>query len=96
MNDNNGQAFLPPVSKRQRAMTANVIEKQGFIKNALLLLKSEKKSGDYHDETNCANFTKWVREKLMLDLPSHYDLFIKRNLITCRHPTLDNMTCKIG
>lgn len=41
----------------------------GFVKNALLIFKSGQKSGDYHESMNYDNFSKWVFNKLIPNLP---------------------------
>lgn len=41
----------------------------GFIPNSLLIFKSQSKSGDYHDDMNRINFMKWLRDKLIPNLP---------------------------
>jgi hypothetical protein len=41
----------------------------GFINNCLTLFQSGTKSGDYHDEMNSANYEKWLRDKLIPNLP---------------------------
>ncbi|CAH2103226.1 unnamed protein product [Euphydryas editha] len=41
----------------------------GFIDGALLMFKSQSKSSDYHDDINSTNFQKWLREKLIPNLP---------------------------
>ncbi|KAM3964278.1 LOW QUALITY PROTEIN: uncharacterized protein ACR2FA_001768 [Aphomia sociella] len=41
----------------------------GFIPNAQLIFKSQSKSGDYHDDINRDNFTKWLKEMLLPNLP---------------------------
>ena len=41
----------------------------GFIPNAQLIFKSQSKSGDYHDDMNKTNFMKWLKEKLIPNLP---------------------------
>jgi hypothetical protein len=33
--------------------------KAGFVPNALLIFKSEMKTGDYHDEINTGDFTRY-------------------------------------
>lgn len=41
----------------------------GFVKNALLIFQSQQKSGDYHDDMNYENFSKWVQNMLIPNLP---------------------------
>ena len=42
--------------------------KDGFVKNASLIFKCNKKTGDYHDNMNTANFEKWFKYKLIANL----------------------------
>lgn len=41
----------------------------GFVDNALLMFKADTKTGDYHDQMNAENFTKWLTEKLLPNIP---------------------------
>ncbi|CAG4961088.1 unnamed protein product [Colias eurytheme] len=42
----------------------------GFIPDAQLIFKSQTKSGDYHDDMNRENFMKWIKDKLLPNLPA--------------------------
>ncbi len=42
----------------------------GFIPGAQLIFKSRQRHGDYHGEMNRELFLKWLREKLLPNLPS--------------------------
>lgn len=54
-----------------RWIIVNAGGEMGFIPNALLIFKSQSKSGDYHDDMNRANFMKWLTEKLIPNLPKN-------------------------
>ena len=41
----------------------------GFIPGGLLTFKSGSSTGDYHDDMNSQNFTRWLREQLIPNLP---------------------------
>lgn len=41
----------------------------GFIEGADLLYKCKSSKGDYHDEMDNNNYTKWLSEKLIPNLP---------------------------
>ncbi|CAH0730220.1 unnamed protein product, partial [Brenthis ino] len=41
----------------------------GFVPNARLIFRSQTKSGDYHNDMNQTNFMKWLKEKLVPNLP---------------------------
>jgi transposase len=48
----------------------------GFVPNALLLFKAGTKSGDFHDNMNYDNYTKWLRSQLIPNLPPNSVLVI--------------------
>lgn len=48
----------------------------GFVPNALLLFKAGTKSGDFHDNMNYENYTKWLRSELIPNLPPNAVLVI--------------------
>ena len=41
----------------------------GFIPGDLLTFKSGCSTGDYHNDMNADNFTRWLREQLIPNLP---------------------------
>lgn len=71
---NDVDGVLNPVSKGNRWIIVHAGGETGFVENALLVFKSNTKSGDYHDEMNNSNFKKWVTEKLLPNL--HTDTLI--------------------
>ncbi|KAJ8712954.1 hypothetical protein PYW08_008258 [Mythimna loreyi] len=66
---------IPGVKKNDSAGRRWIIThaggENGFIDGALLMFKSKTKTGDYHDEMNGANFTKWINERLIPNLPKN-------------------------
>lgn len=58
-----------PVSKGSRTIILHAGGKMGFITNCLTMWKSRVVSGDYHHNMNFTNFSKWLREKLIPNLP---------------------------
>ncbi|XP_045485798.1 uncharacterized protein LOC123689511 [Pieris rapae] len=62
------EGVLTEVSEGQRWIIVNAGSEKGFIPNSLLCFKSKTKSGDYHDEMNGDNFSKWLQEKLIPNL----------------------------
>lgn len=40
----------------------------GFVPNALLMFKANQKSGDYHDNMNYENYSKWIQTQLIPNL----------------------------
>ena len=59
-----------PFSKGQRYIIVHAGTCAGFIQGAKLIFKAESESGDYHKEMNAVNLYRWVREKLIPNLPA--------------------------
>lgn len=53
----------------QRWILVHAGGENGFIEGAELLYKCKSKIGDYHNEMDTNNFLKWLREKLIPNLP---------------------------
>ena len=68
---NGVEGVLKNNSAGQRWIIVHAGSEKGFVKGAFLIFKSKTKSGDYHDEMNFQNFSKWVEEKLLPNLPSN-------------------------
>lgn len=68
-NDDSSEGLFGTISKGQRLIMINAGGDMGFIPNALLMFKSGTKSGDYHDEMNGTNYEKWLKDKLIPNLP---------------------------
>lgn len=49
---------------------------EGFVPNGLLTFKSGHKTGDYHDDMNNKNFSKWLQEKLLPNIKKSSELVI--------------------
>ncbi|GJQ88026.1 hypothetical protein Trydic_g12950 [Trypoxylus dichotomus] len=49
----------------------------GFIQNGLLLFKSKTENGDYHDEMNFDNFSKWFKTQLIPNLANSAIMFME-------------------
>lgn len=56
------------MSKGNKWIIVHAGGETGFVENALLVFKSNTKSGDYHEEMNNTNFKKWITEKLLPNL----------------------------
>lgn len=65
-----------PLSKGSRLIIVHAGNENGFVKNAKLKFLSGRKTGDYHDDMNFENYQKWIREKLIPNLPSNSVLVI--------------------
>lgn len=65
----NEQGVLKSDSVGARWIIVHAGGEMGFIPNAQLIFKSQSKSGDYHDDMNRTNFMKWLKDKLIPNLP---------------------------
>ncbi|XP_050294327.1 uncharacterized protein LOC126734670 [Anthonomus grandis grandis] len=54
-----------------RLVIVHAGSQSGFIHNAGLVFKAGQASGDYHGQMNKANFTKWLEEKLLPNIPQN-------------------------
>ena len=63
---------LSPRNRGQRLIVVHAGSEDGFIPGARLIYKAALSTGDYHNEINAKNFTKWLEEMLLpnLDGPS--------------------------
>lgn len=68
-SDSSIEGLHVPINKGDRLIIIHAGGEIGFIPNALLTWKASSKSGDYHANMNTDNFLKWVREKLIRNLP---------------------------
>jgi transposase len=59
-----------PTSKGRKLIVVHGGGEMGFIDNALLIFKSDSKTGDYHGDMNGEIFTKWLQERLVPNLPT--------------------------
>lgn len=75
-SDDSNEGVLQPLSKGQRLIIVHAGGAMGFIPNAMLLFRSNTKSGDYHAEMNFENYKKWLTEKLIPNLPKESVLVI--------------------
>lgn len=67
--DNETSGVLKNDSAGQRWIIVHAGSEQGFIPGAYVIFKAKTKSGDYHDEMNFGNFSKWMQEKVIPNLP---------------------------
>lgn len=70
-SDNSNNGLFSNISKGPRLVIVHAGGAEGFIPNGLLIFKSGTRSGDYHDEMNGTNYEKWVKEKLLPNLPKN-------------------------
>lgn len=67
--DSSSKGIKKPLSKGSRLVIVHAGGEAGFVPNALLTFKAGTKSGDYHDNMNSENYERWLRTKLMPNLP---------------------------
>ncbi|XP_060606307.1 uncharacterized protein LOC132758630 [Ruditapes philippinarum] len=60
-----------PLNKGQRLIVVDAGSRNGFVPGTRLMYKASASSGDYHSEMNGDTFGKWLREKLLPNLPPH-------------------------
>lgn len=71
-----GIAHTTPIGKGDRIIIVHAGSEDRFVKGAGLIFKSKSTSGDYHDDMNFTNYQKWIREKLIPNLPPKTTLII--------------------
>ena len=67
--DNSLKGLFSDIGKGKRLIIVHAGGDMGFIPNSLLIFKSGSTSGDYHADMNGENFEKWLKEKLIPNLP---------------------------
>ena len=70
-NQRTSQEFEHRANRGQRLIIVHAGSRTGFINGAKLIYKSSSSTGDYHREMNSNNFTKWLKEMLIPNLPPH-------------------------
>lgn len=75
-SDETSQGCKVPISKGDMLVIVHACSEQGFIPEALLIYPAKKQTGDYHSNMNAANYQKWVKEKLLPNLPPQSVLVI--------------------
>nr|CAH7749883.1 unnamed protein product [Callosobruchus chinensis] len=54
-----------------RLIIVHAGSEMGFVDNTCLIFKSGSTTGDYHGQMNQQNFTRWLTEKLLPNIPSN-------------------------
>ncbi|XP_039297551.1 uncharacterized protein LOC120354445 [Nilaparvata lugens] len=62
---------LKDSASSKRYILLHVGSDNGFLPGSLILFRAGSATGDYHGQMNGDNFMKWVREKLIANLPPH-------------------------
>jgi transposase len=60
-----------PTGQGERLIIMNAITKDGWIPNAKMVFKSNRKTGDYQGQMNFELFKKWFSEKLLPNIPEN-------------------------
>lgn len=74
--DNTNSGLKTPISKGNRLIVVHAGNENGFVNGALVTFQSGRKSGDYHDDMNFVNYEKWLKTKLIPNLPERSVLVI--------------------
>ena len=69
--DEDGPWVQKPTGKGERLIIMHAMTKNGWIPTAKLVLKSTRKTGDYHGQMNHELFSKWFSEQLLPNMPKH-------------------------
>lgn len=68
-SDDTNHGLRKPVSSKSKLIIVDAGNEDGFVSNARLIFRPEVKKEDYHDHMNFGNYEKWVKEKLLPNLP---------------------------
>lgn len=66
-----GPWIQKPTGQGERLIIMNAITKDGWVPNAKMVFKSNRKTGDYHGQMNFELFKKWFSEKLLPNIPKN-------------------------
>ena len=80
-SDDSNSGFMAPVSKGERMIIIHAGGRLGFIPNALLIYRSQQKTGDLHKEMNAENYIKQLRTMLIPNLPPNSVLVIVNSVL---------------
>jgi hypothetical protein len=75
-SDDCASGLLAPVSKAEILVILHAEGRHGFIPNALVIFKSNQKTGDYHNEMKGENYIRWLKEKLIRNMEPNSVLVI--------------------
>lgn len=71
------------IRKKQGLIIVHAGGEMGFIPGALLVFESKTAMGDYHGNIDVANFTKWISDQLVPNLPQN-------SVVVLDHMVMDN------
>ena len=75
-SNDDGAWIQKPTGNGERLIIINAITRNGWVKNARLVFKSTRKTGDYHGQMNGLLFQKWFREKLLPNIPDNSNIIM--------------------
>jgi hypothetical protein len=76
-DDGTNAGLLATVSKGQRRVIIQSVRENGFVTDALSMLESETKSGDYSHEINFGKCRRWPKTKLITNLAQNSVLILE-------------------
>ncbi|XP_054281395.1 uncharacterized protein LOC128999064 [Macrosteles quadrilineatus] len=62
---------LPDMNASNRVIVVDIGSNEGFLQGGRLIYKGNSAKGDYHGQMNFSNFEKWIRERVLPNLPSN-------------------------
>jgi transposase len=71
LDKSHGPYINKPAGKGERLIVLNAVTKDGWVKGAECVFKSNLMSGDYHGAMNENNFKKWFTEQLLPNIPDN-------------------------
>lgn len=94
-SDDSTEGLHQPISRGERLIIIHAGGENWFVKNALQTWNSKQRKGDYHKEMNFINFEKWLREKLIPNLPQKTVLVVDNaayhNVLSKRIPNSNSL-----
>lgn len=78
------------LTKGVRVIIVHAGSSEGFIPNALLTYRAEIKTADYHDNMNTENYLKWLKEKVIPNLPKDAAVIVMDNACSEKIPTFNS------
>lgn len=66
-----GGVISKPTGKGERLIIVNAISENGWVPNAKLVFKADKKADDYHSNMNWEVFRDWFENKLLKNIPEN-------------------------
>lgn len=83
------------IGKGRRLIIVHAGSRNGLVDDALLIFKSDSKTGDYHGDMNSTNFYNWVDRKLIPKLPPNSVIVMDNAAYHCvqveKKPTMSCM-----